>query len=88
MNVYVWMPYRRVAAVSAFRHCCRSPNGSVQDVTPAASGPDGFNLRTTVYEYGGGEYTIVGDTVYFTNFRWARARPPRYDTQHISMSYD
>ncbi|GIL63954.1 hypothetical protein Vafri_17860 [Volvox africanus] len=47
----------------------RSPDGTVRDITPPATTADGFNVRTTVYEYGGGEYCIVGDTVYFTNFR-------------------
>ncbi|GLI71395.1 hypothetical protein VaNZ11_016593 [Volvox africanus] len=47
----------------------RSRDGTVRDVTPPATTADGFNIRTTVYEYGGGEYCIVEDTVYFTNFR-------------------
>ncbi|EFJ44080.1 hypothetical protein VOLCADRAFT_95694 [Volvox carteri f. nagariensis] len=47
----------------------RSPDGAIRDVTPPATTAEGFNVRTTVYEYGGGEYCIVGDTVYFTNFK-------------------
>ncbi|GLC60849.1 hypothetical protein PLESTB_001683100 [Pleodorina starrii] len=47
----------------------RSPDGSIRDVTPPGSTPDAFNVRTTVYEYGGGEYCVVGETVYFTNFK-------------------
>src|SRR5262245_1586071 len=30
--------------------------------------PPGFNARTRVHEYGGGEYAIDGDSVYFSNF--------------------
>jgi dipeptidyl aminopeptidase/acylaminoacyl peptidase len=33
------------------------------DVTPA-----GFNVRTMVHEYGGGAYTLHGDTVFCSNF--------------------
>lgn len=32
------------------------------DVVPA-----GFSARTTVHEYGGGDYTVHGDTVFFSN---------------------
>ncbi|PNH08437.1 Dipeptidyl peptidase family member 6 [Tetrabaena socialis] len=45
----------------------RPPGGSATDVTPPAA--SGFNVRTTVHEYGGGEYCIAGDTLYFTNFK-------------------
>jgi len=41
----------------------RSPDGSVDDITPSP-----FNVRTRVHEYGGGAYTVLGETVYFTNF--------------------
>ena len=30
--------------------------------------PSGFNARTRVHEYGGGDYVVDGDTVYFSNF--------------------
>jgi dipeptidyl aminopeptidase/acylaminoacyl peptidase len=46
----------------------RSAGGSSQDVTPA-----GFNARTTVHEYGGGDFAVSGGTVWFANF----------DDQHI-----
>lgn len=39
----------------------------MHDVTPGVD--TGFNVRTTVHEYGGGEYTLAGSTVYFTNFK-------------------
>ena len=41
----------------------RTPDGKVNDVTPA-----GFNARTTVHEYGGGAYLVHGKTVFFSNF--------------------
>ena len=41
--------------------------GAAQDVTPA---PDsGFNVRTRVHEYGGGELVLSNDAVYFSNFK-------------------
>jgi len=30
--------------------------------------PTGFNARTRVHEYGGGDYVVDGDAVYFSNF--------------------
>ena len=46
--------------------------GAAQDVTP---GPDtGFNVRTRVHEYGGGEYVLSSDAVYFSNFKESGAR--------------
>jgi dipeptidyl aminopeptidase/acylaminoacyl peptidase len=41
----------------------RSPSGTIIDVTPP-----GFNARTKVHEYGGGEYLVNNGTVYFSNF--------------------
>src|SRR5437588_6819487 len=41
----------------------RSPDGSVEDVTPAP-----FNARTRVHEYGGAAFAVSGGTVYFSNF--------------------
>ena len=41
----------------------RSPNGTCTDITPP-----GFNARTRVHEYGGGEYLVANGTVYFSNF--------------------
>lgn len=47
------------------RNCIvrRTPDGQINDVTPA-----GFNARTTVHEYGGGAYIVSEGTVYFSNF--------------------
>jgi len=41
----------------------RSPSGVSVDVTPM-----GFNARTKVHEYGGGEYMVNNATAYFSNF--------------------
>ncbi|HEV3470793.1 MAG TPA: prolyl oligopeptidase family serine peptidase [Pyrinomonadaceae bacterium] len=47
------------------RHCVvrRAAGGANEDVTPA-----GFNARTRVHEYGGGDFVARGGTVYFSNF--------------------
>jgi dipeptidyl aminopeptidase/acylaminoacyl peptidase len=41
----------------------RSPDGEVSDITPA-----GFNARTRVHEYGGGDYAIADGVIIFSNF--------------------
>ena len=41
----------------------RSANGECVDVTPPP-----FNARTRVHEYGGGEYLVNNEIVYFSNF--------------------
>ena len=41
----------------------RSNNAPVTDVTPA-----GFNARTRVHEYGGGDYSVSNGTIVFSNF--------------------
>ncbi len=41
----------------------RSADGSVVDVTTA-----GFNARTRVHEYGGGDYAVADGTIVFSNF--------------------
>jgi len=38
------------------------------DQEPADLTPEGFNARTRVHEYGGGAYTVHGDTVFFSNY--------------------
>jgi dipeptidyl aminopeptidase/acylaminoacyl peptidase len=41
----------------------RSPDGRVTDMTPV-----GFNARTRVHEYGGGDYAVSDGTIIFSNF--------------------
>ena len=41
----------------------RAGNGETTDVTPA-----GFNARTRVHEYGGGDYAVADQTIIFSNF--------------------
>jgi dipeptidyl aminopeptidase/acylaminoacyl peptidase len=41
----------------------RAANGETTDVTPA-----GFNARTRVHEYGGGDYAVADQTIIFSNF--------------------
>ncbi len=41
----------------------RDVEGRIADVTPP-----GFNARTRVHEYGGGDYVVRDGTVYFSNF--------------------
>ena len=41
----------------------RSSDGRVTDVTPV-----GFNARTRVHEYGGGDYAVSNGTIVFSNF--------------------
>jgi dipeptidyl aminopeptidase/acylaminoacyl peptidase len=47
------------------RNCVvrRTPDGNVSDVTP-----QGFNSRTRVHEYGGGDFAVRDGVVYFANF--------------------
>ena len=42
---------------------CRDSSGAVSDVTPP-----GFNARTRVHEYGGGDYVVRNGLVCFSNF--------------------
>ena len=47
------------------RNCVvrRTPDGRISDVTP-----EGFNARTRVHEYGGGDFAVHEGAVYFSNF--------------------
>ena len=51
----------------------RTADGSMEDVTPPP-----FNARTRVHEYGGADFAVHDDTVYFSNFADQRIyrRPP------------
>ena len=41
----------------------RTANGKASDLTPT-----GFNARTRVHEYGGGDYSVANGTIVFSNF--------------------
>ncbi|HLL16848.1 MAG TPA: S9 family peptidase [Pyrinomonadaceae bacterium] len=41
----------------------RTPDGELRDMTPP-----GFNARTRVHEYGGGDFVVHHGTIYFSNF--------------------
>src|ERR671927_187050 len=59
------------------RNCVvrRTPDGHVTDVTP-----QGFNARTRVHEYGGGDFAVRDGAVYFTNFADQRVYRQRTET--------
>jgi dipeptidyl aminopeptidase/acylaminoacyl peptidase len=74
--------------------CKRSADGTTGDVTP-----QGFNARSRVHEYGGGQYAVKGGTVFFTNFKdqrlyrqdaggAPRAITPDADIRHADMLVD
>ena len=52
----------------AFAHP-RSPDGTIVDVLPGAD--SGFNARTRVHEYGGGESVVAEGAVFWSNFKCA-----------------
>ena len=66
----------------------RSADGQLADVTPV-----GFNARTRVHEYGGGDYVVSGGTIIFSNFldqRFYLQRPgshPRPLTPAAELRY-
>lgn len=59
------------------RNCIvrRTPDGTISDVTPP-----GFNARTRVHEYGGGDFAVRDGAVYFTNFTDQRVYRQRTET--------
>ncbi len=66
----------------------RTPDGATVDVNPAP-----FNARTRVHEYGGGSFTVVDGTVYFTHdqdqrlYRQDPGKDPRPITPGPSLRY-
>ena len=72
----------------------RAADGRIADVTPR-----GFNARTRVHEYGGGQYAVHGGTVWFANYddqrlyRQASGSDPQpitpaADIRHADMQVD
>jgi dipeptidyl aminopeptidase/acylaminoacyl peptidase len=66
----------------------RTADGTITDVTPA-----GFNVRTTVHEYGGGGFVVDRGAVYFSNFsdqrlyRQTLGHAPQAITSESKMRY-
>ena len=58
-------------------------DGNRRDLTPP-----GFNTRTRVHEYGGGDYAIDGEAVYFSNFSDQRIYRVRDGGEPESISRD
>ena len=54
----------------------RAANGEITDVTPV-----GFNARTRVHEYGGGDYAVAGRNIVFSNFTDQRLYLQAVDAQ-------
>src|SRR5215510_345140 len=61
----------------------RSADGQVADVTPI-----GFNARTRVHEYGGGDYVVSDGTIIFSNFVDQRLylQRPRSDPKPLTTA--
>jgi dipeptidyl aminopeptidase/acylaminoacyl peptidase len=59
----VWWLEGRASEAGRVALVRRDPDGTTQDVVPA-----GFNVRTSVHEYGGGAYCIHGGTAFVSNF--------------------
>jgi len=66
----------------------RNRDGRIADVTPT-----GFNARTRVHEYGGGDYAVADGTVLFSNFadqrlyRQERSAAPKPLTAEGALRY-
>ena len=66
----------------------RSSDGTVTDVTPV-----GFNARTRVHEYGGGDYSVASGIIVFSNFAdqhlhlQQRGSEPKQLTSDAGMRY-
>ncbi len=66
----------------------RSKDGKVSDITPT-----GFNARTRVHEYGGGDYAVSNGTIIFSNFTdqrlylQERGSAPKPLTEQAALRY-
>jgi dipeptidyl aminopeptidase/acylaminoacyl peptidase len=65
------------------RHCVvrLTPDWQTHDLTP-----QGFNARTRVHEYGGGDYAVSRATVYFTNFSDQRLYRQALDEDPVALT--
>ena len=66
-----------------------SPNGEM-GILPSDVTPSPFNARTTVHEYGGGDFIVVGGTIYFSNFADQRiyCQPPNGEPRPVTGEGD
>ena len=51
----------------------RDSSGGIHDLTPGVD--SGLNVRTLVHEYGGGDFLVGEDAVYFANFKRVFSSP-------------
>ena len=58
-------------------------DGRIEDMTP-----DGFNVRTRVHEYGGGEFLVDGGTIFFSNFSDQRLYRMEDKTEPVPITRD
>lgn len=59
----------------------QGPTGEKVEITPKD-----FNVRTTVHEYGGGDYVVYGNTVYFSNFKDQRLYSQASGSQPVAVT--
>jgi dipeptidyl aminopeptidase/acylaminoacyl peptidase len=60
----------------------RSVDGIFKDVTPG-----GYNVRTRVHEYGGGDYLVTGGVLYFSNFSDQRIYRQQAGSQPVAFTH-
>jgi dipeptidyl aminopeptidase/acylaminoacyl peptidase len=60
----------------------RRPDGTTSDVNPPP-----FNARTRVHEYGGGDYLVDGESVYFANFADQRLYVARPGAEPVPLTH-
>jgi hypothetical protein len=59
----------------------QDPTGEKVETTPRD-----FNVRTTVHEYGGGDYLVHGNTIYFSNFKDQRLYRQASGSQPVAVT--
>jgi dipeptidyl aminopeptidase/acylaminoacyl peptidase len=82
--------WTEVRPMEGGRNCIvrRTPDGVIADVTPP-----GYNARTRVHEYGGGDFVVADGRLYFSNFtdqrlyRQDRGGEPRPLTSEANYRY-
>lgn len=59
----------------------QGPTGEKVEITPKD-----FNVRTTVHEYGGGDYLVNRNTIYFSNFKDQRLYRQAFGSQPVAVT--